>query len=584
MAPIHSRQEIHYEVQARQGSSWTILDLFHVEEEATKACDRVWRAGGYKAVRVIREKFDSRKNTFDSIELTYKGRKFKPSKFDGDSPPVICRAPADLYGRESRRLIARLLVEKFSNWQITTTELLHCPKHYYRLDSAGQALQGAVQRAAVAQVKELGETVQQRIKVIYDLIDRAVIRVRRDWESGGVPEIGEASLETVIAALEEKGEEREFLLTAALARDFLNRGRIPEKTSRMIALMDEGHPDWVMRIADSYLSEFLAAGNVALDFVGSHESLGEALVAIANLARGGVGSKQQETEDLDEDVAAEAAGMPRDDAALLEGYLKAGLLPVTRRALLGAIARTLTASARLAEGPLVGEMEALSRLVAALGDSTEELLGEITLIDVLEDRCSRFLNPQFVAEYLEDAEGPDQTLRKLLDLEGHCLGRYNKRRIANYILPVLSANENELYFTRAGGNKLDRMRYLAKLQKAIRASGMRDTHKAPMCDKLDNFCAALLKSSDLFHRLDQASNSPLAAAKNLLAMIASDCFTEGAAGSAARTRVKMYLAEPELMTLLQAPADHENPEGVALRHLAETAGMEAILPVLADED
>lgn len=584
MALNYSHQEIHYEVQARQGSTWTILDLFHVEKDATQACERAWRAGGYKAVRVLREKFDNRKNTFDSIELTYHGRKFKPSRYDGDTPSVICRTPADVYGPESRKLIAKLLVEKLGNWQITPTELLHCPKHYIRLDSAGQTLQGAIQRTAVAQVKDLGETVQQRIKVLYDLIDRLVIRVKRDWESGAVPDIEERGLEAAITALQEKGEEREFLLAAALARDFMNRGCILDKTSYLITLMDQEYPDWVMRIIDTYLSEFMATTDVALDFAGHRESLGETLVATACLARGGAGGKQEEPESGDKTNAPQNADAPPEALAVLQDYLKAGLLPATRRALLGAVAKALSTSNRLKEGSLDGEMAALSSLVAALGDSTGELLGDTTLIDVLEDRCGRFLNPQFVAEFLEDTEGPDQSLRKLLDLEVHCLGRQNKRRIANYILPVLSAGENERFFTNGGGNKLDRMRYLAKLQKAVKASGMRDTHKAPMCDRLDEFCTALLKSSDLFRRLDQTSKGPLTAAKNLLAMIASECFTEGAAGTAARTRARMYLAEPELMAMLRAPADHQNPEGIALRHLAETAGMEAMLPVLAPED
>lgn len=583
MALNHSHREVHYEVQARQGSTWTILDLFHVEKDATTACERAWRAGGYKAVRVIREKFDNRKNTFDSIELTYRGRKFKPSQYDGEIPSVICRAPADVYGPEARKLIAKLLVEKFGNWQITATELLHCPKHYVRLDSAGQTLQGAIQRTAVAQVKDGGETVQQRIKVLYDLIDRVVIRVKRDWEEERVPDIEEAGLEAAITELQEKGEEREFLLAAALARDFLNRGRILEKTSYLIALMDQGHPDWVMRIVDTYLSEFLAASGVALEFVGDCESLGETLVATAYLARGGVGNKNEKAEHPEMNAEPKNAEAPLGEIAILQDYLKAGLLPMTRRSLLGAIVTALSTSARLKEGTLDGEMAALSSLVAALGDSTEELLGEITLIDVLEDRCSRFLNPQFVAEFLEDTEGPHQSLRKLLDLEAHCLGRQNKQRIANYILPVLSAKDSENFFTRGGGNKLDHMRYLAKLQKAIKESGMRDTHKAPMCDRLDKFCTTLLRSSDLFRRLDQTSKGPLTAAKNLLAMIASDCFTEGAAGVAARTRARMYLAEPEIMAMLRAPADHQNPEGIALRHLAETAGMEAMLPVVPAE-
>lgn len=560
----HSHREVHYEVQARQDSTWTILDLFHLEAEATSACDRAWQGGGYKAVRVLREKFDNRKNTFDSIELSYHGRKFRPSRYDGATPSVICRAPVDIYSQESRKLIAGLLSEKFSNWQITATELLHCPRHYDRLYAAGQTLQGAIQRTAVAQVKDMGETVQQRIKVLYDLIDRLVMRVKRDWAEGQVPYIEESGLEAVIQTLQEKGEEREFLLAAALTRDFLNHGSILEKTSHLIALMDRRHPDWVTRIADTFLSEFLASGGVALEFVGRYQSLGETLAATARLARGGVGNQRDTAEPL------------RAEVRLLQDYLKAGLLPATRRALLAAIATALSTSSRMKEGPLDDELAALSGLVAALGDSTEELLGEITLIDVLEHRCSRFLNPQFVAEYLEDTEGPDQALGRLLDLETHCLGRQNKRRIANYILPVLSAGENAQYFTRDGGNKLDRMRYLAKLQKAVRASGMRDIHKAPMCDRLDIFCTALLKSSDLFRRLDQTSKGPLTAAKNLFAMIAGDCFTEGAAGTAARAKARLYLAEPELMAMLRAPADHRNPEGVALRHMAEAAGLKVL--------
>ena len=122
---------------------------------------------------------------------------------------------------------------------------------------------------------------------------------------------------------------------------------------------------------------------------------------------------------------------------------------------------------------------------------------------------------------------------------------------------------------------------------SARPGGRPRTHTgvpSGLCRSASRIFAARRTVGCLCPRLEQTRKGPMTAAQILMAMIASACFTGGAAGTAARTRARMYLAEPELMAMLRAPADHQNPEGIALRHLAETAGMEAMLPVLAPED
>lgn len=197
----------------------------------------------------------------------------------------------------------------------------------------------------------------------------------------------------------------------------------------------------------------------------------------------------------------------------------------------------------------------------------------MALIEVFEDRSSRFLNPQFIAEYLKNTDGPESAVPKLLDLEAHCYGRESKRRLANFLLPALGSHESEMCFTRAAGNKLDRMRHLAKLQGTVLASGMDESHKKRIAHILDKYCAKLVESGKLFERLDKSSKSVLEAAKHLLAMIAGGCFTTGYAMKAARHRAKAYLSAPELAYLFHDTRENEAVEAVSLKRLIQASGL-----------
>lgn len=200
-------------------------------------------------------------------------------------------------------------------------------------------------------------------------------------------------------------------------------------------------------------------------------------------------------------------------------------------------------------------------------------MGDTALIEVFEERSSRFLNPQFIAEYLKNTDRPESAVPKLLDLEAHCYGPEAKRRLANFLLPALGSHESEIYFTRAGGNKLDRMRHLTKLQARVLASAMDESHKERMADILDKYCVRLLEASRLFERLDKSSKSVLEAAKHLLTMIAGGCFTVGSALNAARRQAKKYFSVPELTDLLHESGENEAVEAVALKRLVQASGL-----------
>lgn len=576
-----ARRDIHYEVQAREGANWTILDLVHVEDEALDICERQWKAGRYKAVRIIREKFNQTTNTFDSLELTYKGRKFGP-KEDVDATAVICLTPADLYLADSRRNLGRLLNDILSKWQVTPIELLHCPKHYLRLEGTGSFLQGAVQRAAIAQNKESGNTVQERMKQIYSIIERAAKNLKDEWDEGRVPELDlDGNLAAVFPKLEKEGERRVFLMTAVLARDLQAVEGFAAKVSRVLELLKPEYPEWVFRAADGILAECLTQGDAAPELVAGAD-MGASLVNVARLARGVAdisADAEVSPEDGTEDGAEDSAEADTEDSgestelAFLRQCLADNLLPQVRRGLLRVIGRKLGGSDKLCGGALQEEMEALSAVRISLDGAEDELLGDTTIMDAIEDRCTRFLNPEFIAAYLADKDGPEETLTALVELEDHCYGQQNKRRIANYILPLLQSDENEMHFTRAGENPMDRMRYLAGIQASILASGINESHKDKMVDRTDQLCFAIMEKAKLLNRISAGGSSSLESGKRLLAMMAAECFTEGRAKNAAMNELRIFLTQPEFTTILQAGPD--DATGAEVRTLIQTLAAKA---------
>lgn len=527
-------ENVHYEVLGQRGTSWTIVAVVDEQEEAMTAARTAKM--NYRAVKVMRERFDPSTNTYRTGQIYYAGPSQKTSKYDPEEMPGICWKFEDFYSYEGRRSINRLLRAELVQWGLTATELIHSLDHVERLQDHGTALQRAVQQTAIAQIRETGQGVQERIKQIYELIDIGTAHLRRDRDAIGRLRLIGDSLDALIEDIGAR-ESRAYLMNTALTRYLADVRSYGEKLSRLTMLVREDHPAWVHEVVDSFVGEILTLGNIVHRLVGERTTLKDELAAIADVTLGRLRG---------DDVTVEPA------AHVVSRLIKAGKMPCARQSLEHHLIEQLRGKHALVEGDLAAESAAAKELLDRLRNDDGSWIGDMAMMEAAGSRCSRWLNPEAVADYLSPADTPEDRAARLIDLEPNVVGAANKRRLAEYLLPIIVSPQAELHFTGAEGGVSQRMKSIATLQGRVLSSGLQEMHMRRIADRLDTYCCKLMQRARMFERLSSGGGSTSDKCIGVLKMIMDGYFTVGNADAQARQAVRALMAAPTFASSLFA--------------------------------
>jgi hypothetical protein len=131
---------------------------------------------------------------------------------------ALCKVPADLYTVGARELISRHCRSFLDAMRATPTELLFSAELQKKLENAGTAYSGAVQKVAIAQVSGTkNRDVAGRIKEIFALCDGVRNRTLEAVSAAPVEPLDLARLHDQLASLPAKEEPRLFRLSLMLA-------------------------------------------------------------------------------------------------------------------------------------------------------------------------------------------------------------------------------------------------------------------------------------------------------------------------------------------------------------------------------
>ena len=530
-------RNVHFELQGLRGNSWTVIEIFDDQNAAVRAAEKAFRTTTYTAVRVLRERFNPKDGQFHSFEVLYKGRKIRTSKFDTIKPTVGCEKVSDLYSADGRQQIGELLRDSLDDWQLTPLELLYNYDNYLRLAQAGTILQGAVQRAAVAQVKTTGEAVGERVKKFYSLIDEAAAALKT-LSASGFPVIDEERFGALLVGLDGE-DERGFLLCGAIAQDLAKCRSGVEKLRRLVTLMRENHPGWAGRILDHYIAELLVLRGVLDEVLGVRAAV-DRIFAITALLGSGAGQ----------------GGAPTGLAARLARFMEARLLRQTRRVLERQLLEAIGQQRRWTQGSLIAEFRAIARVAQELSGNLQVETAGAGLVQQLEERTARFLNSQTIGSYLETCKTPADRLTALLDLEPFVLGADNKRMLANYMLPQLTGPD-EAFWLKDEDSPARAMKRLADFQRRVLASTLTRFTRDQLAERFDALCVHLIEKAKIFEKLRASQMPPYDAVIRIFALIEQGLLTEGRAQQLAVEEARRYMRSKGFVQQLAALPDEE---------------------------
>ena len=553
-----------YEIQTQQQGNWVTQTTTVDKDEAIATAKRLFGNKACTGVRVMQSITQPDGNAVISeilceTRVVKAGQAIRSCQIDW--APAPCATLEEFYHTDTRRLIGRVLRDYCDKMVVTPTELLYNIKEALRLQDRGTLIPDAIDKVAALQVTESSET-RARAAEIAQSIDLIISRARKP-EKLAVPKL-DKSFATVIAAcrkIETQGEDPTYIAMAVLARELSTIRNWLGKLYRLCKLAEADRDDSAaLSLLDGAIADCLS-GAVIQDILGYQENLGQALVAMLDIAEGKFVPEKSD--------AGEAAG-------IITALCAKNRLPASKQSLLDRIHRQLVNGGALNRLDPTKEKDEYKRVIDRLVRPNGLYNGPETA-DSITVRYGRMVEKGGVSGRIISFNGvffglPDRTgsILYLCDILRTVYAEDCADAIAekyDTILNIRSFSD----LSRAGLGVKDRLQRLAAARKAILASLIPDTVKLKLVHHLDFLLDRFITDGQMLDKLD-APNGPVKDRAMVLAQFCtSGIIPAGKTLERFQNRLTALIAQPDFDSrFVQASPDSEQAKRAlnALKNLA----------------
>ncbi len=334
-----------------------------------------------------------------------------------------CHSIQDFMKPAARQLI-RFYCEKFLiGRKISVVELLHSQKHQKVFTDAGSIMNNAVQKIAIAQVKDLKEDVQDRIKALNKLCDELI---KKTWEYDKEekipviqPDAKEAGLIEFLA-LKDKTE-TSFLCFAALANYIFEEKTLMDKVNKVFSLLKEDtHPDLV-RFIDCLIGDLLSNPMIWNDCFENSPNLSEKVWALMNMIEG----KDVEVTD------------PPPAMEKVREIFKNPALSLSKGALTEQLMHYVTENTLLLDkkAPVLEEVKETAHLLRRMEENEENRYSS-ELQELVSKRISKHYQYEVVHAYLKELSPETEKVNACLGFYKHSVKATDREVIVNLLKSI----------------------------------------------------------------------------------------------------------------------------------------------------
>ncbi|GAA0553153.1 hypothetical protein FHS83_001578 [Rhizomicrobium palustre] len=565
-------KQIHYEIFRRRGAagSWSLVEVREEREDALKFAQSLIN-GDAVGVKVIKETFNEETGDYLSLKVFEHGEvKAKTRGLHEDVPSSPCFKVDDLYSYHARKTIAQVLPDFLSRYKVTVTELGHRADLLERLEATGTALQHAIQRVAVAQAASGENQLTKIIRGLHELTTQAMHRVYRDHEKGRFVETMPGGFLPLAEKLAETPEGT-YLLNGSLAYYLAKDAKgWDDKVARLMQLMAEAEGETpgaklLFACVDNLISEVLNGAAGLREVIGDKETHGTALMALVKLF---LGREPDESEG-------------REGLVALTRQFGADRLPNARIAIAQRILTEIRSFKRLCPNSLEDEFKTLRQIANLLVRGIGKYLSHEDLISAFVLRSQRLITAETLAPYLTGIP-PDTKLERILFVEENIIGAENKRRLADFVAPVITGSGFEEYYQNSKLPPVQRLQQLGALQDRVKRSGLQENQRAEIAEVLDKIAANVEAKNRIFESIDKKPVSGVEKTQLILKLMTAGTFTTPRMTTKARQMLASYIGQPGFLTgyIAQAPDREEAVSGL-LDSLSKAGLSQATLKTIA---
>jgi hypothetical protein len=557
------KTRIYYELHTYHGSYWLCARITEDREEAESGARNAQADKVGFGVRVARcteyEDYGHVSRTIVSRAL------WRDGMVDPTIPlimPVpggdgLCRTPADLRGDRAREIIAASLQRYLDDNRLTPIELVHSETHALRLNDAGTTLQGALQKAAINQVQGSDVPVQRRFKELLALTDQTLADLRADAKKVPVRACVPGGYGSQCAGLEAKhGASTSYHVFRALALYLADTKGWIGKLDALGHLVEEDMPARYVMPLDAILAEIVNATNAPVELTGPEHA--DRLTQIRALV------------DLHAGRYEPPANRASDGIRALNWLIGKGLCPRTRSTIERRVIRELTNLAPLkAERALWNQAQTL-HLLMELFRATPPLADDIEMLETLEQRALRLINPESVTEAISQCRLPSEKVRTLVRIVDLMPYVASKAKMTEFVRAAWSPDD--LVRESGGKDRPAALPVLVGMHRDVSGAEMDAETKARLLADLDNTLLDIIRSDVL----NAPNRSFMDRILQLMKLCAASPLPEGKARACAVEAVGRAVNSPEFLEpfMKRFKAEAERKQALlSLRNLLKTSGL-----------
>ena len=561
--------KLHFEIYKLIGDAWQMDGVQSSRETALSIAKKLLKQPGILAVDVSKEEMKD-DGTFQSVSIYGRGKdgeyisRYADEKKKGEKQEEVslpCWKPDDFYSPFSREKIARLLASHLKRHKITPIELIHHADYLERLEDDGTTVQFAVQKVAVAKGSGGAGTgdVAARVKKLYDLVEMATKRVYQDARNNKFPNFNKKGLKQILFDIWDL-KPKEYLLTGSIVYHLQQFDSWGDKVIGLLEILQnlpeqEEQQEFTIGVIDKIIAEVLAGSDSLTAILGKRESLGEMMLAMADLSMGRL-------KDID----------PKNNSLVaLNNQFKGKTLPEARTALAKRIIDELNGHARLSNGELDEEVKLLRKLGSRLAMSVGTLMDSEEVRNAFNIRSQRLVRPEILFDYYGEESTIEGKVHRLMVVENNIIGEANKRALADIIKFELENDRVlDFYLRNTTIHVTERLKSLVTMQASILESDIPDLSKRTVADVLDNICVEVLKANNILSNLTSKKRDPKQRIDGLVQVAGMGIITEGNAKAALQTIAKTVIADPEMMSAYLTDGNQAQNTAKIKKMLADT--------------
>ena len=177
-----------------------------------------------------------------------------------------------------------------------------------------------------------------------------------------------------------------------------------------------------------------------------------------------------------------------------------------------------------------------------------------------------------IGQLLHGVVDPLARVTCLMNIEQGIVGKKNKRKLVNYIMPIFGDAVGSNAFIQHLGPPENRMRQLAAVQARVRESGFSKRYKEEIGEQLDYFCMQMINDLDIFGKIDRGDRNCYEKATAVLRLCAENTVTEGMASRQTHDQALRYIRDPEFMQFFLQESETKEEKRRRLESLERLIG------------